>query len=831
MRRPTLDTADGWRDHAMTQKPLVLVLAAAVLGFGATRAAHTSDAGPIYRPMGIGVLSAANPLDPTVPSLAEAMNDLGDVVGASRVDAKTVHAFAWRDRNRNGRSDAGEMADLGDLGGDSVHHESSAWAVSRSGRCVAGYSLKPDGLACAFRWNDVNDNHSVDPGESTEIPSPDADRRSYATGVNDAGDVCGYDVLPDDQLRDVKNPRAFLWRDLDLDNLVDPGERVQIGNLGYPGTFDCAAYGINNADQVVGTSFDAGGRRSGFLFQDLDGDHQEETGETAALFWPAAPGAGSDALGISENGHVVGSVGDIRYIAARWSDSDGDGRADTGGFYNLETAASVLSYASKVNSHGDAVGWAGDYASGWHPALFQGGDVIPLDSFVPPGWYFASAGIDLDDAGRLACTGGYMGYEAAQGFILFPGAPATSLRTLTVTPTTVIGGDSAAVKATLTQVVPYDCVVSITNTVPGTTLEGHPYALRIPAGSIGVTAALRTIALALPVKGTIEGVMGDTTLAARVTVRPIGVGRIVVAPASVIGGGGRTSTGKVTLERPAAPREVTVFLSSGDAAASPAVDRIVIPQGSDGSDGSGSFTLNTSYVTQNTSAVIQATARGIAKKTTLRVLPVTVKSIRLTPPSVVGAPDLTAESAGQVLLSAPAPPGGVTVAVESTKPGAAVPSVTSLFIPEGSDGSGGPGAFTVDALPVPVQVAAAIRARLHGYTASSTLTVKPISVGTLTLTPRSLQGGGVVEGVAVLNARAPAGGLVVTLTSSHPGVAAITDGAGNPIDRLTIPEGSDGADGSGRFRVATSAVTASKTVTIKAVANGIARSNTLTVKP
>jgi hypothetical protein len=160
-----------------------------------------------------------------------------------------------------------------------------------------------------------------------------------------------------------------------------------------------------------------------------------------------------------------------------------------------------------------------------------------------------------------------------------------------------------------------------------------------------------------------------------------------------------------------------------------------------------------------------------------------------------------------------------------------VPSAASLFIPEGSDGSDGSGGFTVDAVPVPVSTGVAIRARLHGTTTSGVLTVRPISVGTLTLTPRTLRGGVTVEGLAVLNAHAPAGGLVVTLFSSHPDVAAFTDLAGNPISSLAIPAGADGLEGSGRFRVATSPVSASTTVTIKVVANGIARTLTLSVRP
>jgi probable HAF family extracellular repeat protein len=798
-----------------------LVLAAAIpLALALVTAARTSDTGPVYRTVDLGTFDPDPFQSEFIASFGGAISDCGDVVGSAQAGGGVYHGFAWRDLNGNDAADPGEMVDLGHLGGG----ESQAYGISPNGRFVVGASKTENGQWRGFRWDDADGDHVVGAGEITPFEGGGGSSWTLAVGVNDSGQVCGSYYVDALQVR-----RGFVWSDLNGNGSADAGEQIDVGE---------DAHAINNAGHVVGAGRRADGYPRAFLFQDRDGDHASDDGETEVLEAPASFNpdpryAYTVAYGVSEDGLVFGAASrDSRFHrnACLWRDSGGDGRADTGGFQDLDTVGLGESIAFDMAANGDVVGVATDWEQGV-PVLFRSGEVILLRDLFPPGWINHSA-VSINAAGRMATSGRY-DYDPrdvifyppqVHAFMLVPGAPQAVLKSLTVTPSTIIGADTADVRVTLRAPVPYDCAYRLQENILGPVL--YPDVVRVPAGQQSAATRLFTWETSTTQRGSVWLTTPDALLTTKVTVRPIGPRSLTVRPGAIIGGGGRVAAGEVLLERPAGR---SVLLSSNGPAAEPAPSRLEIS--SDGSDGSGSFTVKTGFVTAPTTVILSARVSGLVKTAFLKVLPVTVKSVRLTPSTVVGAPDLTAESRAQVLLTAPAPPGGVTVALESSKPGTALPSAASLFIPEGSDGSDGSGAFTVDALPVPVSTGVAIRARLHGTTTSGVLTVRPISAGTLTLTPRTLRGGTGVEGLAVLNAHAPSGGLVVTLFSSHPDIAAFTDLSGHPISSLTIPEGADGLEGSGRFRIATSAVTTSTTVTIKAVANGIARTLTLSVRP
>jgi hypothetical protein len=90
----------------------------------------------------------------------------------------------------------------------------------------------------------------------------------------------------------------------------------------------------------------------------------------------------------------------------------------------------------------------------------------------------------------------------------------------------------------------------------------------------------------------------------------------------------------------------------------------------------------------------------------------------------------------------------------------------------------------------------------------------------LSLQPTSVPGGGTSTGTVTLNAAAPAGGTVVTLSSSNTAVAAV------PAS-VTVPAGATTVG----FAVTTNAVTSATAVTISATSGGGTRSAALTVTP
>jgi hypothetical protein len=102
---------------------------------------------------------------------------------------------------------------------------------------------------------------------------------------------------------------------------------------------------------------------------------------------------------------------------------------------------------------------------------------------------------------------------------------------------------------------------------------------------------------------------------------------------------------------------------------------------------------------------------------------------------------------------------------------------------------------------------------------SRDLTVNPPKATSLSVSPNPVKGGTNATGTVILECAAPAGGMSVTLLSTNPAAA-------NPtVAKITILAGKD----RGTFAIKTSAVTATKRVTIKATAGGATTAATLVV--
>ena len=129
--------------------------------------------------------------------------------------------------------------------------------------------------------------------------------------------------------------------------------------------------------------------------------------------------------------------------------------------------------------------------------------------------------------------------------------------------------------------------------------------------------------------------------------------------------------------------------------------------------------------------------------------------------------------------------------------------------------------FTVTTSSVTANQAGAVTASYGGVSQALTLTVRPIRVQTLTLTPNPATGGTNVAASVVLECAAPAGGTVLTLSSGNSAVASPT------VSSITISAGAK----TGSFTVRTSRVTANTSVNIYATAYGTRKGTALTVRP
>ena len=216
---------------------------------------------------------------PSLPKTWEergiAINDDGLVVGWSRVPVgqqQTVysHACKWDDSGAH---------DLGTL--STGEQTSVACAVNNNG-IIAGWSDNNRGYARACIW-DNNGIHDL----GTLNADVNANRYSYAYGINESGQVVGYSSTPSGPPSD-RAYHAFIWDS--NSGMRDLGSNSPMN--------DSFAWDINNTGQVVGS----------WRMRDRLDNHAciwNPDGSITTL--GELPGyTRSEALSINDNGEIVG---------------------------------------------------------------------------------------------------------------------------------------------------------------------------------------------------------------------------------------------------------------------------------------------------------------------------------------------------------------------------------------------------------------------------------------------------------------------------------------------------------------------------------------------
>ena len=256
-------------------------------------------------------------------------------------------------------------------------------------------------------------------------------------------------------------------------------------------------------------------------------------------------------------------------------------------------------------------------------------------------------------------------------FTLMP----SSLKSLTVTPTTISGGASAGGTIMLNGQAPAGgAVVSLSSNSPAAT---PPPTVTIPAGSYSAPFTLPTGNVTSNTVATITAAWNGAAVQTPVTIAPgPPPTAFTIFPATVVGGQG-SSDGTVTIAT-SAPFDQYLRVTSNNAAVLPFLSTAVqIPSGST----RGFVQILPASVSTTTVVRISVTGGGVTKFADLTVNPsgtpppaATLSSF-IVPSSVTGGNS----AIGTVGLAAAAPSGGSVVTLGSNQPGAAsVPAIVTV---------------------------------------------------------------------------------------------------------------------------------------------------------
>ena len=277
-----------------------------------------------------------------------------------------------------------------------------------------------------------------------------------------------------------------------------------------------------------------------------------------------------------------------------------------------------------------------------------------------------------------------------------------------------------------------------------------------------------------------------------------------LSPATVLGGS--IANGTVTLSGPAPSGGTNIDLSSSNPAAATVPGSVSIPAGVT----TAAFTVVSVPVAADTSLTISATSGNSTQTAALTVQAPALASLKLTPVTLVGGNS----SVATATLNGPAPSSGVSIAVSSNNPSIAAPT-SNITVAGGSSS----GTATITTQGVATSTPVKISATLRTVTKAATLTVKPVALLSVKLSPASLYGGATSTATVTLNGEAPAAGAVIALATSNTSIASLPA-------TVTVPGGTTSA----AVTVQTEPVSPTTAVTISAVYGGLTRTANLTVK-
>jgi probable HAF family extracellular repeat protein len=538
-------------------------------------------------------------------SEARALNDNGDVVGRSRLAGSSIrHAFLYSN---------GSMRDLGTLGGNN----SLALDINAEGSVVGKAQIAGSAAYHAFLWR-----HGTMTDLNTLLPGGSGWVLQSAKSINNGGQIVGYGTLNGETRAFVLSPPPDLalstigFEDFasNLPRPVQAGRQVTWALWVLNRTVDGTdATNVTVTDTLTGPVE--------YVRADVirgDGSCQINGGTLECRF--AKIGGDYDAAFVIT--HVRSTAAGPFGHTARITHTD---QADPNAENNeLSESNLAISLAGITLTPTSVTGGKPSLTSLTLTAPHPHSAVIRLRSsnpeVVPVRDTYAVVGLThaFNIIPAVVSVPTTVQISATYGLV-------TKTATLTVLPTvlasfhfartTVIGGcDTFVAKVTLTGAAPPSgAVVGISE---GIAAAQFPSALVVPGGEIIHKFRISTSYVTASQSGAVTATYAGVQRREALIVRPIRARTLILSPNPVVGG--NKTSGLVTLECPAAPGPITVFLTSGNSAiAAPTVPVITIPAGGL----TGPFVVGTSPVSAPTAVSIHARVFGIRKTTSLAINP------------------------------------------------------------------------------------------------------------------------------------------------------------------------------------------------------------------
>ena len=284
-------------------------------------------------------------------------------------------------------------------------------------------------------------------------------------------------------------------------------------------------------------------------------------------------------------------------------------------------------------------------------------------------------------------------------------APTSSV---SLTPTLVFGGDSVTGSILLATPAPAGGLeVMLASDRPS--VAAVPASVTVPAGESGTTFPVTTTTVSAATLATITADFSEGPRSATLSLVPVSVTSLALAPANVLGG--IASQGTVTLPAPAGAAGVSVNLTSSDPSTATVPTQVMVPAGATAA----TFSVSTIEVAVTTGVTISA-SWGTTATAVLTVGPLAVSALSFAPNPVQGGN----ASQGTVTLNGPAPTGGTVVALASSDPNTAVVPA-EVTVPAGNSTA----TFAVNTITVASATPVTVTASYVASTATNTLTVSP----------------------------------------------------------------------------------------------------------